>query len=82
MAKFANRMGDPHGDLQTSPQHGDPHGLGVFLRKTIQEVHVDQRVVGWSAGHHGGSPMRLANFAMASTFGGSIITVSYLISGN
>ena len=30
-------MGDPHGDPQTSPQHPDPHGLGAFLKKTIQE---------------------------------------------
>ena len=45
-------MGDPHGDSQTSPQHGDPHGLGAFLKKTIQEIHVDRRVVGWSAGRH------------------------------
>ena len=52
MAKFAPRMGDPHGDPQTSPQHADPHGLGAFLKKTIQEVHVDQRVVGWSVGRH------------------------------
>ena len=45
-------MGDPHGDPQTSPQHADPHGLGAFLRRTIQEIHVDRRVVGWSAGRH------------------------------
>ena len=47
--EFAPHMGDPHGDLQTSPQHSDPHGLGAFSRKTI---HVDRRVVGWSAGRH------------------------------
>ena len=40
-------MGDPHGDLQTTTF--DPHGLGA-LRKTIQEIYVDRRVVGWSAG--------------------------------
>ena len=44
--KFAPHMGDPHGDPQTSPQHADPHGLGAFLKKTIQEVHVDRRIVG------------------------------------
>ena len=48
MAKFAPHMGDP----QTSPQHADPHGLGAFLKRTIQEIHVDQRVMGWSAGRH------------------------------
>ena len=45
-------MGDPHGDPQTSPQHTDPRGLGAFSKKTIQEIHVDRRVVGWSAGRH------------------------------
>ena len=45
-------MGDPHGGLQTSPQHADPHGLGAFLKKTIQEIHVDRRVVGWSSRRH------------------------------
>ena len=34
------------------PQHADPHGLGAFLKKTIQEIHVDRRVVDRSAGHH------------------------------
>ena len=52
MAKSAPHMGDLHGDPQTSPQHADPHGLGAFLKKTLQEIHVDRRVVGWSAGHH------------------------------
>ena len=52
MAKFAPHMGDPHGDPQTSPQLADPHGLGAFLKKTIQEIHVDRRVLGWSAGRH------------------------------
>ena len=52
LAKFAPHMGDPAGDPQTSPQHADPHGLGAFLKKTIQENHVDRRVVGWSAGRH------------------------------
>ena len=46
MAKFAPHMGDPHGDPQTSPPHADPHGFGAFLKKTIQEIHVDRRVVG------------------------------------
>ena len=46
MAKFATRMHDPYGDPQTSPQHGDPHGFVAFLKKTIQEIHVDRRVVG------------------------------------
>ena len=45
-------MGDPHGGPQTSQQHADPHGLGALLKKAIQEIHVDQRVVGWSAGRH------------------------------
>ena len=40
-------MGDPHGDPQTNP-----HGFLSFLKKTIQEIHVDRRVVGWSAGRH------------------------------
>ena len=52
MAKFAPHMGDPHGDPQTSPQHANPHGLGAFLQKAIQEIHVYRRVVGWSAGRH------------------------------
>ena len=52
MAKFASHMGDPHGDPQTSPQHADQHGLGAFLKKTMQEIHVDRRVACWSAGHH------------------------------
>ena len=46
MAKFAAHMGDPYGDPQTSPQHADPHELEALLRKTIQEIHVDQRVLG------------------------------------
>ena len=45
-------MGDPHADPQASPQHADPHRFGAFLKKTIQEIHVDRRVVGWSAGRH------------------------------
>ena len=48
-------MGHPHDDPQTSPQHADPHGLGAFFKKQkkpIQEIHVDRRVVGWSAGRH------------------------------
>ena len=58
MAKFDPDMGDPHGDPQTSPQHACPHGLGAFLKKTIQEIHVDRRVVGWSAGLHVDHPCR------------------------
>ena len=56
MAKFAPHTGDPHGDPQTSPQHADPHGLGALLKTAIQEIHVDRRVVGWSAGSPCGSP--------------------------
>ena len=52
MARFAPHMGEPHGNPQTSPQHADPYGLGAFLRKTMQEIHVDRHVVGWSAGRH------------------------------
>ena len=52
MAKFAPPIDDPHGDPLTSPQHADPYGLGAFLKKTIEEIHVDRRVVGWSVGHH------------------------------
>ena len=50
MAKFAPHMGDPHGDPQTSPQHADPHGLLVWFSLKRHQVHVDQSVVGWSAG--------------------------------
>ena len=50
--RFATHIGDPHGNPQTSPQHADPHGLGAFLRKSIQEIHVDRHVMGWSAGRH------------------------------
>ena len=49
MAKIFPHMGDPHGDPQTSPPQADPHGFGAFLKRTIQEIHVDRRVVGWSA---------------------------------
>ena len=52
-------MGDPHGDEQTSPQHANPHGLGALLRKNIQEIHVDRRVVGWSR-----VGLELAGFAL------------------
>ena len=31
MAKFAPRMGNPHGDTQASPQHADPHGFLVWF---------------------------------------------------
>ena len=47
-------MGDPHGDPQTSPQHADPHGLSLKR----QEIHVDQRILGWSAGRHVGGNFR------------------------
>ena len=47
MAKFAPHMGDPHG-----AQHADPHGFLVWLSLKRHQVHVDQRVVGWSAGRH------------------------------
>ena len=61
MAKFAPHMGDPHGDPQTSPQHADPHGLGAFLNNTIQEIHVDRRVVGCAklSKHHPKHLLRL-----------------------
>ena len=49
-------MADPHGDPQTSPQHADPHGRGAFLKTSISEIHVDRRVVGWSAGRHVDQP--------------------------
>ena len=48
-------MGGPQGEPQTSPQHADPHGLGAFLnliKKAMQEIHVDRRIVGWSAVRH------------------------------
>ena len=64
-------MGDPHGDPQTSPEHADPHGLGAFSKKTIQEIHVDQRVVGWSAGCHVDHPCRGANFAILGALKGT-----------
>ena len=65
MAKFAPPHGSSTWRLQTSPQHADPHGLGAFLKKIIQEIHVDRRVVGWSAGRHVDDPCGGANFAMA-----------------
>ena len=52
MAKFATHMGDPHGDLQTSPQYADPHGFLVLFSLKRPQVHVDRRAVGWSAGRH------------------------------
>ena len=52
MAKFAPHMGDPHGDPQTSPQHADPHGFFVWFSTKRHQVHLDRRVVGWSAGRH------------------------------
>ena len=70
-------MGDPHGDLQTIPQHADPHGLGTFSKKTIQEIDVDRCVVGWSAGRHADHPCvggkfrhGLANIHLIFKFGG------------
>ena len=52
MAKLANRMGDPHGDPQASPQHANPHGFLAWFSFKRPQVHVDGRVVGWSAGRH------------------------------
>ena len=48
--EFALHMGDPHGDPQSGPQHADPHGLLVWVLFKRQQIHVDRRVVGWSAG--------------------------------
>ena len=45
-------MADPHGDPQTSPQHADPHGFLVCFSFKRHQIHVDQHVVGWSAGRH------------------------------
>ena len=45
-------MGDPHGDPQTSPQHAHFTWTWCPFKKTIQEIHVDRRVVDWSAGRH------------------------------
>ena len=56
MAKFAPHMGDPRGDPQTSPQHADPHGFLVWFSSKRHQVHVDRRVVGWSAGRHADHP--------------------------
>ena len=44
--------GDPHGDLQTSPQHADPRGFLVWFSLKRNQVHVDRVVVSWSVGHH------------------------------
>ena len=52
MATLATHIGDPHGDPQTSPQHAVPHGLLVSFSFKRPQVHVDRRVVGWSAGRH------------------------------
>ena len=52
MAKFATHMGDPHCDPQTNPRHANPHGFLVGLFVERPQVHVDRRVVGWSAGRH------------------------------
>ena len=51
MAKFASHMGDPR-DPQTSPQHADPHGFLVWFSLKSHQIHVDRRVVDWSAGRH------------------------------
>ena len=37
---------------QTSPQHADPYGFLVWFSLERHQVHVDRRVVGWSAGRH------------------------------
>ena len=34
------------------PAHSTPDGLWAFSKQTIQDIHVDRRVVGWSAGCH------------------------------
>ena len=52
MTTFAPHMGEAHGDPKTSPQHADPHGFLVWFSFKRPEVHVDWRVVGWSAGRH------------------------------
>ena len=44
-------MCHPH-RLQTSPQHADTHGCLVWFPLKRPQVHVDRRVVGWSAGRH------------------------------
>ena len=46
------KVGDPHGDPQTSPEYADPHGFLAWLSAKRHQVHVDRRVVGWSAGRH------------------------------
>ena len=45
-------MCDPHGDPHASPQQADPHGFLVWFSLKKPQVHVDRRVVGWSAGRH------------------------------
>ena len=45
-------MGDPRGDLHTSPQHADLHAFFVWFSSKRPQVHVDRRVVGWSAGRY------------------------------
>ena len=59
MAKFAPHMVDPHGDPQTSPQHADPHGFLVWFSFKRHQIHVDWRIVGWSAGCHVDHPCGL-----------------------
>ena len=39
-----------------TPIHMDL-ALGAFLKRTIQEIHVDRRVGGWSAGRHVDHPL-------------------------
>ena len=54
--KFTPHIGGLHGAPQTSPQHADPHGFLVWFSLERPQVHVDQRVVGWSAVHHADHP--------------------------
>ena len=32
--------------------------LGPFLKETVQEIHVDRRVVGWCTGRHVNCPCK------------------------
>ena len=58
----ATHMDDPHCDPQTSPQHADPHGFPVWSSLRRPQVHVDRRVVGWSAGRDVDRPCGGGNF--------------------
>ena len=71
MAKFATHMGDPHGDPQTRPQHADPRGLGAFIKKTMQDIHVDRPVVAWSAGRHAQKKPHVRNFSARNSGAGN-----------